>query len=103
MSNLKFLRHQKSSSDPILINPELLELKMIPLAPGLPSSLMYCLTKKNPWLVNDLRHELNYDDDGMSRTKTSIIVDEEEFNKQLMEFINDRPDLVVLIANDPTG
>ena len=100
MSDLKFLLPRKYSFDPIMVNPDLLNLEMIPLAPGLSSSVMFCLSKKNPWHIYDLRKEFTtYSDEGFNHD----ILNEAEFNKQLINFINDRPDLVMLVASDPSG
>lgn len=89
MTDLKFLNYRKNSSSSITINPEVLSFKMLPLAPGLPSSIMYSFTKRKIWRVLDLRRTFqNCEDDA--------------FYGQLIEFINDNPDLVILRANNFT-
>uniref|UniRef100_A0A914PWY6 Uncharacterized protein n=1 Tax=Panagrolaimus davidi TaxID=227884 RepID=A0A914PWY6_9BILA len=90
MCQYKFLILDDYYPEYILINPELLKLQMYPLIGGLPTAVMYLFKVKREWLISDLRKQFSdcY---------------EAEFYHQLCNFLNDRPDLVMLQSPRPKG
>uniref|UniRef100_A0A914QUN2 Uncharacterized protein n=1 Tax=Panagrolaimus davidi TaxID=227884 RepID=A0A914QUN2_9BILA len=83
MCQYKFLILDDNYPEYILINPELLKLQMYPLIGGLPTAIMYFFNVKRKWLISDLKKEFS----DCSKS---------EFYRQLCNFLNDRPDLVML-------
>uniref|UniRef100_A0A914P6X1 Uncharacterized protein n=1 Tax=Panagrolaimus davidi TaxID=227884 RepID=A0A914P6X1_9BILA len=83
MCQYKFLIFDDNYPEYVLINPELLTLQMYPLVGGLPTAVMYLFKDKRKWLISDLRKEFSD-------------CREAEFYRQLCNFLNDRPDLVML-------
>jgi hypothetical protein len=88
MCQYKFLILDDNYPEYILINPELLKLQLYPLIGGLPTAVMYLFKDKRKWLISDLKEEFSdcY---------------EAEFYRQLCNFLNDRPDLVMLQSPRP--
>uniref|UniRef100_A0A914Q3H2 Uncharacterized protein n=1 Tax=Panagrolaimus davidi TaxID=227884 RepID=A0A914Q3H2_9BILA len=88
MCRYKFLIFDDNYPEYILINPELLKLQMYPLIGGLPTAVMYLFKIKREWLISDLIK-------GFSDCSKA------EFYRQLCNFLNDRPDLVMLQSPRP--
>uniref|UniRef100_A0AC34FIY4 Uncharacterized protein n=1 Tax=Panagrolaimus sp. ES5 TaxID=591445 RepID=A0AC34FIY4_9BILA len=88
MCKYKFLIYDDNYPDFIYVNPELLNLQMFPLASGLPSSVMYLFQRQRKWIISDLKKEFRDCSDT-------------EFYRQLNNFLNDRPDLVMLESPKP--
>uniref|UniRef100_A0A914Z9B5 Uncharacterized protein n=1 Tax=Panagrolaimus superbus TaxID=310955 RepID=A0A914Z9B5_9BILA len=83
MCRYKFLIFDDNYPELIQVNSDLLDLQMFPFATGLPSCVMYLFHKQRRWLISDLKKEF---------PKCLDV----EFYRQLNNFVNDRPDLVML-------
>uniref|UniRef100_A0A914YKP4 Uncharacterized protein n=1 Tax=Panagrolaimus superbus TaxID=310955 RepID=A0A914YKP4_9BILA len=90
MCQYKFLIYDDNYPDFIFVNSELLDIQIYPLASGLPTSVMYLFYKKRRWIISDLKKEFRDCSDA-------------EFYRQLNNFLNDRPDLVMLESSKPKG
>jgi hypothetical protein len=86
MCRFRFLLYDDNDSDFIYVNPAVLKLQMFALAGGLPSAVMHLFKKQRRWLITDLKNEFSN-------------CEPNEFYRQLCNFLNDRPDLILLEAH----